>query len=74
MSYTSKTKTTSHKKRRMIALKGWRRNISGKEKLQAKFLRNRMERSIWDEMIGSIKIKGKKTVRISENVDEIYYR
>ena len=27
-----------------------------------------------ERMIGSIKIKDKKTVRISENVDEIYYR
>ena len=26
-----------------------------------------------DRMVGSIKIKGKKTVRISENIDEIYY-
>lgn len=27
-----------------------------------------------DDMVGSIKIKGKKTIRISENIDEIYYR
>ena len=27
-----------------------------------------------DKMIGSIKVKGRKTVNISENVDEIYYR
>lgn len=30
--------------------------------------------SVWDEMIGSVKVKGKKIVNLSENVDEIYYR
>lgn len=30
--------------------------------------------SQWDKMIGSIKVKDKKTVNISENIDEIYYR
>lgn len=41
MVYISKDKTTSHKKRRNITMKGWRRNISGKEKWQAKFLREK---------------------------------
>ena len=27
-----------------------------------------------DAMIGAVRIKGKKTVNISENVDELYYR
>lgn len=30
--------------------------------------------SVWDEVIGSIDVKGEKTVRLSENVDEIYAR
>lgn len=30
--------------------------------------------SLFDKMIGSIRFKGKKTVNLSENVDEIYYR
>lgn len=27
-----------------------------------------------NDMVGAIKIKGEKNVRISENIDEIYYR
>ena len=27
-----------------------------------------------DDMVGAIKIKGKKEVHISENIDEIYYK
>jgi len=30
--------------------------------------------SVWDKMIGSIKVKGRKSINLSENVDEIYYR
>lgn len=41
MTYLLKDKTTSHKKRRKITMKSWRRNISGKEKWQAKFLREK---------------------------------
>lgn len=42
MTTIPKTNTISHKKRRMIALKGWRRHVSGKEKWQANYLRRKV--------------------------------
>lgn len=35
-------KRGTHKARRLITFKSWRRNISGKEKCQAKILRNKI--------------------------------
>ncbi|OGF99901.1 hypothetical protein A3D78_02190 [Candidatus Gottesmanbacteria bacterium RIFCSPHIGHO2_02_FULL_39_14] len=32
------------------------------------------EYSMWEKMIGAIKIKGKKKVNLSESIDEIYSR
>ncbi|MBI4059162.1 hypothetical protein HY404_02895 [Candidatus Microgenomates bacterium] len=37
---SNKNKSISHKLKRAIAFKGWRRHISGKEKLIAKESRN----------------------------------
>lgn len=35
----------------------------------------KVDYSWWDEMVGSITVgDGKKTVNISENIDELYYR
>lgn len=38
---SSKNKSTSHKLKRAIAFQGWRRHISGKEKIFAKEPKNR---------------------------------